>query len=231
MRRSRSHQGRSLPQSGVQSPPRPGPHRRQIVLACRPALWVTSHSPQIHFCEVDAVGVGIQWIIDAGFKSAIDVWSPLAIEAEVCFAGAGSLLLLDAAYAPRKVLSWPSYAWAGKTCAQLDRAGTLVLMPGSPSVTLTPTATLVPRATSAPVSRDQAYLVADNQDLMKPLENCQVSTLATLNFRASPAGPILGWLNGVVTTLARTPNWFQVVYNGELGWVSAEWVTTIGDCG
>ena len=201
---------------------------------CLPAgAKVTSYSPQAHSCEVDAAGVGVQWIIDAGFISAIDVWSPLGVDAEVCFAGIGSLLLLDAAFAPRAVLSWPSYAWAGKTCARLDRAGTLVLMPGQPSIVLspTPTATRAALPTATATLAWDPYMIADSLDLMVPLENCEVHSLYILNLRESPAGPIMRWFNGITEALARTPNWFQVVDKGELGWISAHYVNTSGDCG
>ena len=30
---------------------------------------------------------------------------------------------------------------------------------------------------------------------------------------------------------ARTPGWFQVEYRGASGWISADYVSTDGDCG
>ena len=210
--------------------PRADPTRRPIPTqdhTCLPAgATVTTKSPWIHACEVDAAGVGVQWIIDAGYISAIDVWSPLAVDAEVCFAGTGSLLLLDAAFAPRTVLPWPSYAWAGKTCARLDRAGTLLLMPGAPTFVLTATATRSPTAT-ATLAWDP-YMIADSLESMISLENCHVSSLYILNLRELPAGPIMRWFIGMANALARTPNCFQIVDNGELGWISAHYVTTQG---
>ena len=71
-----------------------------------------------------------------------------------------------------------------------------------------------------------------------------VTTDAILNFRRSPGGPrvhfvdpwgaqIAGWLpRGVtLTALERTADWFRVDYHGTRGWVSAEWVTPHGVCG
>ena len=195
---------------------------------CLPAgALVTSDSPWIQFCEVSGDAISDARVREAAL-SAIDVWGPLGVDAEVCFDGSGSLLLLEAAYAPRAIIAWPSYAWAGMTCARLDRAGTLVLMPGRPSVVITATVTLLPpTATEA----QDPNMIADNMELITALENCQIGSLYTLNFRESPAGPIMRWFNGVANALARTPNWFQVVDHGEVGWVNAHYVSAIGDCG
>ena len=35
----------------------------------------------------------------------------------------------------------------------------------------------------------------------------------------------------VFTALQRTSGWFQVDFNGMLGWISADYVMTAGDCG
>ena len=91
-----------------------------------------SDSPWIIFREVSGPAIGDP-AVRAAAMSAIDVWSPLGVDAEVCFAEDGSLLLLDAAYSPRAQLWMDSYQRAdGKTCARLDRNGTVVLMPGQP---------------------------------------------------------------------------------------------------
>ena len=91
---------------------------------------VTSESLWIHFRQVGAVEIGVRTIINAGFIDAIDVWGPLGVEAEVCFADIGSLLLLDATTSPRAQIPLRSYLRDGSTCTQIDRPGTVVLMPG-----------------------------------------------------------------------------------------------------
>jgi len=196
---------------------------------------VNSDKPWIQFREVSRAGIGRQSVLDRGARSAIDVWGPMGVEAEVCFAGRGSLLLLDAAYSPRLEVPLVSYLRGGKTCAQFDRAGTVVLMPGEPTYTLPPTATQAPSAPLAPTAaatqaRDP-HLIRDSLDTMVSLENCQVGSLFILNLRESPAGPVMRWFNGISPALARTANWFQVVDQGELGWVSAHFVNSAGDCG
>ncbi len=82
----------------------------------------------MHVQRVSAAGIGAQWIIDAGFIAAIDVWGK-DVAGEFCLDGVGSLLFLDASTSPR-VQSWlDSVQRDGQTCATLDRPGMLVLMP------------------------------------------------------------------------------------------------------
>ena len=108
---------------------------------------VNSDRPWIQFREVSGAGIGQQSVLDEGARQAIDIWGPLGVNTEVCFAGMGSMLLLDAAYSPRLRVPLESYLRSdGKTCAHVYRAGTVVLMPGSPSVMpATPTPRAVPR--------------------------------------------------------------------------------------
>ena len=202
---------------------------------------VTSDSPWIQFYEVSGAGIagaaaGQQSVQERGARSAIDIWGPVGVDAVVCFADRGSLLLLDAATSPRAEVPLNSYPRGdGKTCAQLDRAGTVVLMPGEPTHNSPPIATPPPSGQLAPLATAtpgwDPYLIPDSLDTMVALENCQVGSLYILNLRESPAGPIMRWFNGLSPALARTPNWFQVVDQGELGWISAHYVSTSGDCG
>ncbi|MCY4064173.1 MAG: hypothetical protein OXG53_17520, partial [Chloroflexi bacterium] len=188
---------------------------------------VNSDSLWIQFREVQGAGVGVRSVLDRGARSAIDIWGPLGVEAEVCFAGVGSLILLDAAYSPRLETPLSSYFRAGKTCAVITRAGTVVLMPGEPDYTVAPTATPPPGLGQAGARSVAAATAIPSV----PLTNCQIWPNYILNFRESPNGPIKSWLNETVDALARTPDWFQVVLRGEIGWISAHYVTTVGDCG
>ena len=136
---------------------------------------VQSDSPWIIFREVSGPAIGDS-AVRAAAMSAIDVWSPLGVDAEVCFAGDGSLLLLDAAYSPRAQLWMDSYRRAdGKTCARLDRNGTVVLMPGQPAATPAPQATATPNP----------YMIADNPDDAVPLDDCMVSARTTCSISGS----------------------------------------------
>ena len=70
---------------------------------------------------------------------------------------------------------------------------------------------------------------ATNQELTE----CRVTTTHGLNFRDSPNGEVIGGVRQGVTLYAesRTPGWFQVDNQGVSGWISADYVTTAGNCG
>ena len=78
--------------------------------------------------RIGAAGIGVQWIIDAGFINAIDVWGD-DVQGEVCLEGLGSLLFLDARSSPRAHSWLDAYQRDGRTCAELEGPGTVVLMP------------------------------------------------------------------------------------------------------
>jgi hypothetical protein len=195
--------------------------------SCLPAgAEVNSVSPWIAFCEVSGAAISDGSIRNAAL-SAIDVWGPLGVEAEVCFDGYGAVVSLLAAYSPRVVSPLVSYLRAdGKTCARIHEAGTVVLMPGTPSfISPAPGA-----ATASPAPTRNPYLIADSLTSQRALSNCMVSSVEILNFRGSPAGQIMSWFAGTGVALARTRNWFKVSYLGREGWISAHFVTTNGDC-
>jgi len=207
---------------------------------------VNSDRPWIQFREVSGAGIGQQSVIDEGARQAIDLWGPLGVNTEVCFAGMGSMLLLDADYSPRLRVPLESYLRSdGKTCAHVYRAGTVVLMPGAPTHIITPTATPLPQPTAMPTAQPTAmptaqlmptsvldpHLIADSLDSLRTLENCQIDSKEVLNVRERPAGQVMGWYFGdTIPALARTPNWFKIDYRGLMGWISADYVFTRGDC-
>ena len=203
--------------------PTPGPIPTQDHSQLPAGAEVISDSIWISMREVSGAAIGDP-LVRAAAQSAIDIWAPLGLQAEVCFAQGGSLLLLDAAYSPRRLVWMDSYQRAdGKTCARLDRNGTVVLMPNQPAAAATP----APQATATP----NPYMIADSLDDMVALENCMVSANYVLNFRESPAGRFISLYLGASEAIARTENWFKVRYLGEEGWISAHFVTTEGDCG
>ena len=162
----------------------------------------------VQFQRVNAAGVGNPEVTARGIIDAVDVWGWVQQGVEVCFPGAGSILFLDAATSPRTLAPVITYSRADKSCAQLDRPGTLVQVLGPPPPPLS----------------------AGNVGV--ELENCQVSTTAVLNFRASPGGQIIGHISdgATIEAVGRTPNWFRVRYYGREGWISADYVRTAGSC-
>ena len=159
------------------------------------------------FNRVDATGVGDATVIAMGIIDAVDVWSWVEQGVEVCFPQVGSLVFLDAATAPRTVREHESYENAsGMTCGYLKRAGTLVLAPGTPT---------------------HAYSHSP------ALQSCRVFVTAVLNFRETPGGVIKGLIPAYVTltVVSSTTGWYEVDYYGAVGWISADYVETRGDCG
>ncbi len=158
--------------------------------------------------RVDARGVGNQAIIEQGLLDAIDMWGYISPGTEVCFAQHGKLMLLDAAYSPRRAMPLAAYQRDGMTCATIDRAGTVVLL-------------------------ESALPLPASQDLAPPLGNCMVQLLYPLNFRARPAGQIMQVLPASIrlSVLDYREGWYQVDFYGQQGWVSADYVQAQGDCG
>ena len=158
-------------------------------------------------------GIGNADLIKRGGVFGIDVWGWVRGYPEFCFLQSGDLAFLDAAYTPRRLMHINAYSRAGMTCAQIDRAGTLVLLPSD--TTLLPTAE--PTAASASMT----------------LGDCSATTLDFLNLRASPGGAILRVLPAYVTldVYKRQGAWIQVEYYGQRGWISAEYTNQLGDCG
>ena len=166
----------------------------------------------IQFQRLDALNVGVQSVLDLGFLDGVDVWSYVPGWVEVCFSQSGSIVFLDAATAPRTVMTVTSYTRDGLTCALLDRAGSVILVSG-----LDP----------------PAEQVAEDSASEWSLSDCMVTTTAGLNFRETPGGLTIG--SGIsegatLTALARTEDWFQVDFHGRSGWISAAYVTRSGTC-
>ncbi|MCY4526355.1 MAG: hypothetical protein OXB89_07080, partial [Anaerolineaceae bacterium] len=84
-----------------------------------------------HCQRVDASGVGVASIVEAGFVYAVDVWGEVPAGVQLCLAATGSnFRFLDAKTSPRAMSSLTAWSDDGKTCATLPGPGTLVLMPG-----------------------------------------------------------------------------------------------------
>jgi len=77
--------------------------------------------------DVGAAGIGVMSIIDAGVISAIDIWSTMAVDVEVCFSIAGPITVLDASTAPRMAMMPDAYMSNNLHCVHLTSAATVVL--------------------------------------------------------------------------------------------------------
>ena len=174
------------------------------------AAYNLSESTQCQ--RVNALQIANPDIKDGDFVDAVDVWSWVMPNTQICFAASGgSFTFIDTAAMPRTVQAWAACSLNGMTCASLDGPGMLVLLPGEP-----------PADCAAP----------DAQISAQSLSNCMVRTQFNLNFRAAPDGEITGGVphNATLTALERTSGWFKVDYHGERGWIAAEFVETKGTC-
>ena len=98
----RQSEAKPTPKPGVDHLPYPTQDHSRLPVGA----VVKSDSPWIQFREIKVAYLGYQSVIDAGARAAIDVWSPLRLEAEVCLEGTGSLLFLDASTSPRARRRW-----------------------------------------------------------------------------------------------------------------------------
>ena len=165
----------------------------------------------VQFRRIGTDGIGNQVVIDNGFIDAVDVWGYAEQGVEVCFPAYGSVVLLDASTAPRALIPLQSYLDGTMTCAQFAMAGTAALISAESSLSLPPTSGPPPTG----------------------LANCLVTTTHILNLRDAPGGEVIDLLpyNATLTATARTDAWFEVDANGVVGWISADYVTTAGNCG
>ena len=158
--------------------------------------------------RVNAVGIANP-LLAVSFVDAVDVWSWVLPNTQVCFsASGGTIKFIDTTVIPRLVHDLPATGLDGMICALIDGPGIVVLLPGPPAPTAVP---LIGRR----------------------LSGCMVTATHRLSLRDGPGGRAIGYvdLNWTLTALGRTDGWFKVDRFGQKGWVSAEYVTPMGDCG
>lgn len=153
--------------------------------------------------ELDARGIGIRSVLEAGFVKAVDVWGYVEQGVEVCFDTSGPLLFLDATTAPRTIYSLPSTVNNGQTCGLINRPGSIVLQPSGSAMAGLP---------SQPVP-----------GVATPRTHCMVTTTAVLNFRDGPNGNWIGMIpqRVTLTVLGSADGWYEVDWYGRAGWISA----------
>lgn len=161
--------------------------------------------------------IGIEAVINLGVIHAVDVYSPAGTDitgASICLKGAGRMIFLNAADAPRVPVNMQTVFTDGYTCAVIPYYGTLVLA-----------GTLDSGGSSA----DQVQVVST------PLANCRVTTTHPVRLRTLPGldSRMITMLPDqmTLTATARTAEWFRVIYLAGQGWVSAQYVEPRGDCG
>ena len=181
--------------------------------------------------RLDAAGIGVQSVIEAGYIDAVDVWGYVEQGVELCFPRQGSIVFLDAATTPRSIAPIDFYSVDGMTCAKLDRAGIVVLVPGqAPARAIDPPQPAQPEAAS-PASEPVPEPAQTSAD------SCRITTTGNLKLRASPAigDNVIGYVarGTILTPLDGTHYWFKVSHSGREGWISSNprWVRVDGPCG
>ncbi|MCY4145801.1 MAG: SH3 domain-containing protein [Chloroflexi bacterium] len=163
-----------------------------------------------HCREVDAAGVGNADLLNYGFIYAVDIFGEVAA-VDVCFAhDAGTIVLLDAAYSPRRIVPLRTWSADGMVCANTDRAGTAVLMPVD---------FLVSGVVPEPVY---------------DLSGCSVTPVDILNLRVNPSTSseiLLAIPAGTrLSATMRTTHWFRVAYGERVGWLHGDYLNRAGAC-
>ena len=144
---------------------------------------------------------------ERGFIDAVDVWSVVPENIEVCFHDVGWLVFLDAAYAPRMAMELEHRHRDGMHCGRIDRQGTVVLLSEA-----------APPA--SPTMGDAAVTLPVFEAI--PLSDCQIKLAETLFLRAKPGGEIIGlvWLNSEVPAFEINGYWYKVEFEGKTGYIS-----------
>lgn len=175
-----------------------------------PHIVVADAPDSTHCREVDAGGVGNMTLIDYGFYYAVDIFGEIA-PVDACFIhDTGTVVLLDAAFSPRSIVPLRTWTANGMICANIDRAGTVVLMP---------TDFLVSGIVSEPVY-DLAGCSVTATDILNLRVNPSTSSES---LQAVPAGTQLG-------ATMRTTYWFRVFYGGRVGWLHGDYLNRAGAC-
>ncbi len=173
--------------------------------------------------HVDGAGIGNQSVADAGVIDAVDIWGYVEQGVHVCFPQAGAITFLDAATAPRSVVPVETYRSGAMTCAYVDRAGTLVLVPGETTTELTTVAPIVEATTPVTEATTPVTAVAATTT-----DGCPIHTTGFLFLRDAPSlqGVILGVVPRGTNLVSptRTQYWYQVNYQGQTGWIGHKYV-------
>ncbi len=163
-------------------------------------------------CKVlDSSGVGNQTVIDYGFNHAVDVFGDLSSPVTACFGqSTGIIILLDAATSPREIVPQRARLVNGLICADISRAGTVVLMP------------------------DEFVHSGLVPALAWELSGCTVTTTAILNLRSeseSGSSVVANVLNDVeLNADLKANNYYRVRYYEIVGWLSSDYLTKSGNC-
>ena len=167
--------------------------------------------------RLDRGRISNQAALTGGFIDAVDLWGYVEQGIEVCFPQVGAVIFQDASTTPRMVSSLPSYSKNGQSCANVNRAGIVVLVPGAPS------------GGSPPVAAQPAQPSQPAQAPAGPSPSgCPIHTTGHLKLRARPSlvAAVLDYVprGSNLVASSRTTFWYQVTYRSQTGWIGGGFV-------
>lgn len=217
----------------VPTPTTPTPEACEVVSN---SILVTSVNSSIECQALDTRG--LQQL--TGYLDAVDIRGDLESGVQVCFLDSGSLIFLNDSPGYHSLTELTSYTVSDMTCGWIDQPGTVFLvaslLPGNhvPAVSVADAPAVsvadvpaVPAVVSAVVAVDN-----DNPNLVS-LTNCQVIPTDYVNFRSAPAGANLHQVIPLgirLEAVGKSSGWYNVNYRGRLGWISADYVQSQGNC-
>lgn len=184
--------------------------------------------------RVDAAGIGNQSVLDAGYIDAFDIYGYVEQGVELCFPRLGSIVFLDAATAPRSRAPVEHFARDGRTCASLNRPGTVILVQGQPPVLEPAVVEQAPAAEPAVV--EQAPAGETHTTVAPQAGQCLVTTIANLKLRSIPFvdDNVIGYVSRgeTLNRISGNQYWHYVQHYNQMGWISASarYVVTSGAC-
>ena len=138
--------------------------------------------------------------------AAVEVGGYIGAGVTVCFDGDGRVVGLESDTLSLTVRGFASATTDGRNCVFLDQAVSIALV----------------RSDSEAAG-----------NAVRELADCAVTTSHGLNLRIGRDATITDLVPAGETlfALARNDHWFQVEYEGQLGWISSQYVEEAGDCG
>ncbi len=169
------------------------------------------------FAEYNYGAIGNQGLVDQGIIQAMDIFAVPEITSfapgiTICMKGQGTLYYMAASGTPRVPVPLATTGYeGGYTCGVIYAPGTVVLTGAGASASSTP---------GAPVLTEYS--------------SCTLRAEYRLNMRAeaslgSPVIELIPYMAEIQAT-GRQGEWYRVAYNGQTGWVSADYVSPLGLC-
>ncbi len=176
-------------------------------------IRITGHTngSNVNCTHLDYSGIGSHILVDGGALHAVNIFGWVARPISACFQhDSGAIVLLDTAKSPREIVPLRTSTEFGWKCAQVDRIGTVVLMP-------------LEFFTSGVIPEPIWNLSA-----------CTVTTTAILNLREQPntdSKVVANVLNDFsLPADQRATYWYRVNYYGIVGWLSLDYLSFAGAC-